>query len=236
VDRFDHAVIAVRDLDAAMAVYRDLGFTVSAGGRHTGRGTHNAIIRFGLDYLELLAIYDAAEERAHGGELSAFFAQNRGGLVAFAVATSQIDGIAMDWTSSLASAGRPEPMERMRPDGFRLSWRLLIPGGSPWGKPWPFVIQWDTPDAERLAHDAPGIHPNGFTGVAGITVATRSVEDVGSLYTRDLGLPVKSKGDAEVVVDLAGCVTRITNGDAERPVELELKSGAGVRPFAPPAV
>ncbi len=57
-DRFDHAVIAVQDLDAAMAAYRDLGFAVTPGGKHTGRGTHNAIIRFGLDYLELLAVYD----------------------------------------------------------------------------------------------------------------------------------------------------------------------------------
>lgn len=219
-----------------MAVYRDLGFAVTAGGRHTGRGTHNAIIRFGVDYLELLAIYDSAEERAHGGELSAFFAQNPGGLAAFAVATSHIEDIAKGWTSSLAPAGIPEPMERMRPDGYRLSWRLLIPGGSPWGKPWPFIIQWDTPDAERVARDAPGTHPNGVTGVAGLTVATRSVDGVASLYTRDLGLPVKAERDGPVVVDLAGFEVRITNGDAERPVELGLKTDSGVRPFTPPAV
>lgn len=232
VDRFDHAVIAVRDLDAAIAAYREVGFAVSAGGKHTGRGTHNAIVRFGLDYLELLAIYDAAEERAHGGELSTFFGKNGGGLVAFAVATSHIDDIADGWSSSLAPAGRPEPMERVRPDGFRLSWRLLIPGGSPWGKPWPFIIQWDTPDAERLVRDAPGKHPNGATGVAGLTVATRSVDAVASLYSHDLGLPTKSQN----VFDIAGCEVRVTAGDAERPTELFLKTDAGVRPFTPPSV
>ena len=218
-----------------MGAYRDLGFAVTAGGKHTGRGTHNAIIRFGLDYIELIAIHDAAEERAHGGRLSAYFERNPSGLMAFAVATSRIDEIADGWTSTLAPAGRPEPMQRVRPDGFRLSWRLLIPGGSPWGKPWPFIIQWDTPDAERLARDPPGRHPNGATGIAGLTVATRSVDGLASLYMHDLGLPLKSKGEGEVVVDLAGCHVRITHGDAERPVQLLLRTDAGVRPFTPPA-
>ncbi len=56
ISRFDHAVIAVRNLDAAISAYRALGFEVSPGGHHTGLGTYNAIIRFGLDYIELLAL------------------------------------------------------------------------------------------------------------------------------------------------------------------------------------
>ncbi len=42
-------------------------------------------------------------------------------------------------------------IERLRPDGRLLSWRLLVPGGVPWLRPWPFLIQWDVPDDERLA-------------------------------------------------------------------------------------
>ncbi|PYM22075.1 MAG: VOC family protein, partial [Candidatus Rokuibacteriota bacterium] len=38
----DHLVIAVPDLAAATKTYRDLGFTVVAGGRHPGVGTDNA--------------------------------------------------------------------------------------------------------------------------------------------------------------------------------------------------
>jgi len=61
ITRLDHAVIAVRNLDEAIGHYRSLGFDVSPGGHHTGQATHNAIVRFGLDYLELLSIYDASE-------------------------------------------------------------------------------------------------------------------------------------------------------------------------------
>src|SRR3989442_10410930 len=54
ITRFDHAVIAVRDLDQALRLYRDvLGLDARPAGRHTGLGTHNGIVRFGLDYLEL---------------------------------------------------------------------------------------------------------------------------------------------------------------------------------------
>src|SRR3989442_5792477 len=67
ITRFDHAVIAVRDLDQALRLYRDvLGLDAHPGGRHTGLGTHNGIVRLGLDYLELLAVADRAEEEASG--------------------------------------------------------------------------------------------------------------------------------------------------------------------------
>lgn len=63
--RFDHAVIAVRNLDSAIQQFQRLGFDAQLGGRHTGRGTHNGLVRFGLDYFELLSVYDEAEARAH---------------------------------------------------------------------------------------------------------------------------------------------------------------------------
>lgn len=230
-------MIAVRDLDAAMTAYHALGFDVSAGGKHTGRGTHNAIIRFGLDYLELLAIYDEAEERAHGGELSDFLQRSGGGgLVAYALATSHIEELAAGWTSGFAPVRAPEPMERVRPDGYRLSWRLLIPGGSPWGKPWPFVIQWDTPDAERIARDAPGVHANGVTGIAGVTVATESVRSLLPLYARDLGLAVESEGESDATLRLSEFTIRLTTGDAERPIQLALRTPKGTTDFVPPSI
>lgn len=63
--RFDHVMIAVRDLDTAIKQFQRLGFDARPGGRHTGRGTHNGLIRFGLDYVELLSVYDEAEARAN---------------------------------------------------------------------------------------------------------------------------------------------------------------------------
>lgn len=223
MSRFDHAVIAVPDLDAAVDAYRGLGFDVSFGGRHTGRGTHNAIIRFGLDYLELLGIYDPAAERDQGGgELSAFLEKTGGGLVGFALATTEIDTIAADWTSDFAPVGQPEQMERVRPDGFRLQWRLLIPGGTPWDRAWPFIIQWDTPDSERLSRDAPGHHANSAAGVAGVTVATTSPQRMDSLYANDLGLPTEGVHSNEAAFRLGGLRIRLVTGGHDGLQEVQL--------------
>lgn len=41
----DHVVIAVADLEGAIASYAQAGFTVVRGGRHN-IGTHNALIAF----------------------------------------------------------------------------------------------------------------------------------------------------------------------------------------------
>jgi hypothetical protein len=191
VNRFDHAVIAVEELEAAIEDYRALGFAVARGGRHTGRGTHNAIIRFGLDYLELIAIEDSQLARAAGGnvaDLVGYLERTGGGLLGFALAATDLDDIAANWTSGLAAAGSPVEMERIRPDGGRLAWRLLIPGGSAWRKPWPFLIEWHTPERERLAGDTAGGHANGVSRVEGVSVATSSVQKLMKLYAGDLGL------------------------------------------------
>ncbi|HET7133675.1 MAG TPA: VOC family protein, partial [Gammaproteobacteria bacterium] len=54
----DHAVIVVRDLDAAAARFRELGFTLTPRGFHS-IGSQNHCIMFGSTYLELLAAITA---------------------------------------------------------------------------------------------------------------------------------------------------------------------------------
>lgn len=51
----DHIVHAVRDLDAAAALYRSLGFTVGARNRHPW-GTHNHIVQLPGVFIELLTL------------------------------------------------------------------------------------------------------------------------------------------------------------------------------------
>jgi catechol 2,3-dioxygenase-like lactoylglutathione lyase family enzyme len=51
----DHLVLAVRDLDQARATYERMGFTLTPEARHPF-GTKNAVVQFGGNYLELLAV------------------------------------------------------------------------------------------------------------------------------------------------------------------------------------
>jgi catechol 2,3-dioxygenase-like lactoylglutathione lyase family enzyme len=225
IGRFDHAVIAVRDLAEAMRRYAALGFAVSPGGRHTGRGTENAIIRFGLDYLELIAVYDEAElagRGLNGQALAQFLAKQEGGLVGYALATDDIAQDAERFQQTGLVAEGPFAMERLRPDGRRLSWRLLVPESVPWRRPWPFLIAWDAPDAERLTWEAPGVHANGATGVAGVSVALYDLAQGIDLYQRQLGLTLEQQ---DVVAHLAARRARFRLGAST--IDLLSPVGAG---------
>ncbi|HLI89294.1 MAG TPA: VOC family protein [Ktedonobacteraceae bacterium] len=199
ITRFDHTVIAVRDLDAAISAYRALGFEVNPGGRHTGMGTYNAIIRFGLDYIELLSVYDRAEaERGRGlagKTLLEFFEKQEGGLVGYALATDDIQQEAERFRSAGLGAAEPFAMQRMRPDGHLLSWSLLVPGGVSWRRRWPFFIHWDVPDEQRLAWEKPGAHANGAARWAGISVGVHDLESAVDLYQRQIGLALAQRDD-----------------------------------------
>jgi catechol 2,3-dioxygenase-like lactoylglutathione lyase family enzyme len=207
ITRFDHAVIAVRDLDRALSLYRDvLGLDARPGGRHTGLGTHNGIVRFGLDYLELLTVYDRAEAEAGGPVGTAlvdYLARREGGLVGYCLATNAMEKLAQQARQTGLDVVGPFAMERARPDGRVLRWQLLVPGGTAWRRPWPFMIHWGIPDQERLAWEQPGSHPLGVTGVAGVAVVVHDLDAAKSLYGRQLGLALDS--EAEVPELAARC-------------------------------
>lgn len=59
----DHVVITTRDLDAAAAAWRSLGFTVSPRGTHSPHlGTGNYTMMFADDYLELLGVLTETDQ------------------------------------------------------------------------------------------------------------------------------------------------------------------------------
>ena len=198
ITRFDHVVIGVRDLDVATQCYRQLGFDVRPGGHHTGLGTHNAIIRFGLDYIELLSIYDEAEAKASklGGQaLLAFLHEREGGLLGYALAATSIEQVSEHFRETELLMREPFAMQRLRPDGRLLTWRLLIPGGVGWRRPWPFLIQWDALDEQRLSWERPGIHPNGASAWIRAAVAVRNLESATDLYQQQFGLKLQESGE-----------------------------------------
>ncbi len=191
ISRLDHVVVAVKELEKAMDRYRQMGFDVRPGGRHEGRGTENAIIRFGLEYIELLSVYDREEAEMAGlgrRTLLEYLDRWDGGLVGWAIATEDIDEVAERFLQERREFEGPFSMSRQRPEGRRLSWRLLIPGGTPWRRPWPFVISWDMSDEERLALEPPSNHPNGANRIACLSIVVRDLEEIMEMYHRCLGL------------------------------------------------
>ena len=81
----DHLVLCVRDLHAARAAYRRLGFTLTPVARHPW-GTENSLVQLHGNFLELLAIGEprlipaAAPGEFSFGEFSRNFLLNREGM------------------------------------------------------------------------------------------------------------------------------------------------------------
>jgi hypothetical protein len=57
----DHALVGVRDLEAARAAWQAMGFTVTPRGRHIGWGTANYCVMLHRGYVELLGILDPGQ-------------------------------------------------------------------------------------------------------------------------------------------------------------------------------
>jgi catechol 2,3-dioxygenase-like lactoylglutathione lyase family enzyme len=82
----DHAVVVVKDLDAAAQAWRELGFTLSPRGTHSAKlGSGNYTIMFGPDYLELLGILTATE---HNEPTRGFLAERGEGIERIAFTTT----------------------------------------------------------------------------------------------------------------------------------------------------
>ncbi|MDP1583140.1 MAG: VOC family protein [Bradyrhizobium sp.] len=72
----DHAVVMVKDLDAAAANWKRLGFTISPRGTHSAKmGSGNYTIMLDPDYIELLGVLADTE---HNAPARAFLAHREG--------------------------------------------------------------------------------------------------------------------------------------------------------------
>lgn len=145
--QIDHVVYGVRDLEAAALRFREEhGLGSAPGGRHPGWGTANRIVPLGDEYVELVAVVDAAEARESvfgRWVLDSTAAGDR--PLALCLAASDIDAVAHR-LGLIVTRG-----SRTLPDGRELAWRgagvehLLGQPDLPF-----FFIAWDGPE---------GLHP-----------------------------------------------------------------------------
>jgi hypothetical protein len=176
----DHLVIAVPDLVAAIKTYRDLGFTVTAGGRHTGVGTDNALIPFRDGaYLELVGFHEPRPDHRWWAPL-----QKGGGLVDFCLQTDDFAGDAAVLRRAGVQIGEPQARHRARPDGVEVRWTCALAQGAHRGVA-PFLIAEETGREERVPRAQP--HANGATGVGRVIVAVDDLVTVRGWYARALG-------------------------------------------------
>jgi catechol 2,3-dioxygenase-like lactoylglutathione lyase family enzyme len=199
--RLDHVVIAVKNLDAAAATYRKLGFTLTPRGLHEGKGTGNHCIMFPNTYVELLGIVD--ETGAKGRLAERVNARGEGGM-AIAYGADDAD----ETYAALRAAGieAEPPNDLSRPldlDGKRdmVRFRNIMLPKLALPETMQFVCTHVTPELTRARREWQ-LHPSGATGVAEVVIAA----DDPAAARRELAGPALKNS----------AVTLLTPADAER--------------------
>lgn len=176
----DHVVIAVGDLEQAIADYRSLGFTVTPGGRHPGRTSHNALIVFEDGaYIELIAwtASDDAERwnvvhRAHGD-----------GFMDFALIPEDLPRATTEAKARGLPLDGPIDGGRVRPDGVEVKWQTARQATFDL----PFFCGDVTPRSLRVPEGDVRRHANGAIGVGTLVVAVNDLDVSAARYRAMLG-------------------------------------------------
>jgi catechol 2,3-dioxygenase-like lactoylglutathione lyase family enzyme len=184
----DHVILVVPDLDAASAeLAAALSADVQYGGEHPGWGTHNAIVRMGSSYLELIAVnnLDEARRRPRGARL--LEALERGpGWLGYALRADDLDDEVRQIRPRGLPIGDPQPGRRLRPDGVELRWRSASFDDAMWGGLLPFLIQ----------HEGP-VSPS-TTGIAAVEVAVRDLDASVPTYAALFGREPACRGGSAI--------------------------------------
>ncbi len=202
--RIDHVMICVPDLQKGIEQYAKMGFQVHAGGAHPGKGTHNAIALNDADYIELLAVRDAAEYATSGkpgtGNTGLTdFIKAGGGIRYIAL---QSDDLAAD-VAAMRSRGVDvsdiSAGSRRTPAGLTLQWQSAVLGAK---NPLPiFFIQHATSMAERRQQaPASAPHPNGVYTLERTYIVAEDATATATLYARVLGLPLPNMVKGTVIM------------------------------------
>jgi len=190
VPTIDHVVVNVRDqLDEAVETYRRLGFTMTPRGHHT-LGSMNHLAIFGTDYLELIAAQPGDTRRAEIFDWPI-------GLNGLVFGTE--DSAAVYTALDAAGVAVEPPLEFSRPVALPAGERdarfrtvRLKPGAIDAGRV--YFCHHFTRDL--VWRDEWRHHPNGVTGVLGVTVALDDPPALGAVFARMFGADAVRSGTA----------------------------------------
>ncbi|MEK8129265.1 VOC family protein [Paenibacillus filicis] len=194
---FDHLIHFVQDPAAAAEELQRSGFHAAVGGRHESLGTSNALVYFGLSYVELLGVYDRSvtERASHIPVMRQILSDlDIGeGPGTLAIRTSDLEATTARLREQGLGVLGPYQGSRERPDGTVVRWSMTLLEPSYGELPLPFFIQWEQHDDDRrLELEREGSlqsHPRGDLELDYIGLAVEDAERTASEWGRWFGLP-----------------------------------------------
>ena len=145
----DHLVLATPDLSATAAwLTQRTGVAPCPGGAHVGRGTKNVLCSFGeTSYLEIVGP-DPDQPTPSAPRPFGIDELSEAMMVSWAVAVPDMDAELAMARARGYDPGSATPMQRRRPDGVILNWKLTTAPSTTI----PFLIDWgDSPHPARTA-------------------------------------------------------------------------------------
>ena len=148
----DHIMWAAPDLETGIAHFERLtGIRATPGGRHPGRGTHNALMSLEHGcYLEIIAPDPTQTlDNNLGAEIKALRAP---GIFTYAVQCRDMNALVRAARQAEIPLRGPEAWSREQPGGKTLEWLLAFTDETPFGRYVPFYIDWkDSPHPSTTA-------------------------------------------------------------------------------------
>jgi catechol 2,3-dioxygenase-like lactoylglutathione lyase family enzyme len=208
----DHLVLAVRDLEAARATYRRMGFTPTPPAKHPF-GTANSVIQLDGSYLELLAVADpaaippATATRFSFGAFNRDYLERREGLSMLALHSDDAEADRAAFAAHSLPTYEPATFERLatgpdgveRPVGFSLA---FTSDARTHGAAGFFTCQHLRP--ENFWHADFQRHANGALGVDSAVFVTRDPTDFHIFFTWFTGQHDMLATSLHVKFDLGG--------------------------------
>lgn len=188
----DHVVIAVNDLEQAIADYTEAGFTVTPGGEHTNGVTHNALIAFTAGaYLELIAWKSPGEDSVWARRLQA-----GEGFVDYALRSADLEAEVVRLRDEGIDVPDPTPGGRTRPDGQAVEWLTLR--FNPQAHPsLPFYCHSTNDRTLRVPSGDATIHANGVTGIDTIFIGVNDLDRSAADYGHVAGIAFEEEPHAQ---------------------------------------
>jgi catechol 2,3-dioxygenase-like lactoylglutathione lyase family enzyme len=172
----DHIVHAVRDLDAAAAFYRRLGFTVGVRNRHSW-GTHNYVVQLPGFFIELLTV--AEPDRLGDDGISTLFGKYHQDFLAKGEGLSMLvleskdaqgDVDAFSQAGIAASEKLDFEREAKRPDGTPIKVGFSLAFAHSTGSPSIQFMTCQQHHPENFWNPAFQRHSNGAQAIAGVVI------------------------------------------------------------------
>jgi catechol 2,3-dioxygenase-like lactoylglutathione lyase family enzyme len=235
---WDHTMINVLDVDEQIRRFAEHGIKFARGGKHEVWGTENALGYFGLNYIELISVFDellaASFPRDNASAVYDAAQDHRDRIErinTLAIRTHDIEETHQRLKAAGIPVGDIVDGRRLDEQGHEIRWSIFFVNGSINGLPYPFFLQWPGTDQERevqLVQQGLIVeHPGGNLRVHRAIFEVPDVLATAEVWSLITNKTVQPQEDDGAVIDLCDRELVFRTGRANRITELEFTGAQG---------